>query len=95
MMASLRWTSLTLAFACAGAVAQTQPPACATVNVTTILRDSGSAKAAAERLTSEFAPRRASLQRLLSKRKRTERLWLDAREAGRPEDEVNALKAQA
>lgn len=67
---------------------------CAVANADTIIRNSAASKAAQERLASEFSPQFAAIEPLVSERNRVERLWLDAKQAGRPEDVVNALKTQ-
>jgi Skp family chaperone for outer membrane proteins len=91
----LRVISASLAIAAAGgAAAQATRSPCATANPDVILRESLSSKAAQERLKDEFAPKMATLEPLASERNRTERLWLDARQAHRPDEEVNALQAQ-
>lgn len=56
--------------------------------------NSATSKAAQARLATEFAPQFAAIEPLVSERNRVERLWLDAKQAGRPVDEVDALKAQ-
>jgi Skp family chaperone for outer membrane proteins len=91
----IRCISAALSVLAYGAVvAQQERPLCATANLDTILRNSGASKAAQERLRSEFNPQFAAIEPLTSERNRTERQWLDAKQGGRPDDEVNALKTQ-
>lgn len=77
-----------------GVSAQTERSPCATANLGTILRDAAISKAAQERLANEFSPQFATIEPLVSERNRMERLWLDAKQAGKSEDEVNALKVK-
>lgn len=91
----IRFVSATFAlFVCGGVSAQIEQLPCATVNAGTILLNSATSKAAQERLAAEFAPQFAIIEPMASERNRVERLWLDAKQAGRPADEVDALKAQ-
>jgi Skp family chaperone for outer membrane proteins len=67
-------------------------PACATADLDRILRVSASSKAAQKRLSDEFEPLFAMTAPLTSVRNAAEKQWIDARAAGKPETEVNALR---
>jgi len=86
-----------LAFAglalCAAAHAQGDRPACGTIDTDALLKNSRQAKAAHERLASEFDPRFASIEALSSERNYAERAWFDAKAAKKPPAEIAALKA--
>ena len=74
------------------AVAQTDGPACATVNADELLRNSGASKDAQQRLAAEFQPKFDAIEPLVLARSQAESHWLEAKRTGRPAAETDSLK---
>lgn len=85
---------LTLTALPAGAQTAPSPdaPACATTDLTRLLREAASSKAAQKRLSDEFEPLFAQAATFTRQRDEAERRWRDARTADKPEAEVTALR---
>ena len=67
-------------------------PACATADLTHILRNAASAKAAQKRLADEFDPLFAMTAPLSAARNEAEKRWLDATRDRKPAEELAALR---
>lgn len=67
---------------------------CATLNVERLLNDSQAANKARAKMEAEFKGREVEFDKLASARNQAERALLDAKKAGKPEEEVKALQAQ-
>ena len=78
--------------ATAQAPAPADAPACATTDLTRVLREAASAKAAQKRLSDEFEPLFAQTAAFTRARNEAEKRWLDARSSGQPEAEVSARR---